>query len=92
MQQIINVGTVPSDGTGDPIRTSFSKTNTNFTEVYSLISSNNKIRNAPIASVGQLGDVAGLIAIDSTYFYYCTATYDGLASIWKRQLLTGATW
>jgi len=33
-QQIINVGTVPNDGTGDPIRTSFEKANANFTEIY----------------------------------------------------------
>jgi hypothetical protein len=34
-QQIINVGNSPNDGLGDPIRTSFEKTNSNFTELYS---------------------------------------------------------
>ena len=33
-QQIINVGAYPNDGAGDPIRTSFQKTNANFTELY----------------------------------------------------------
>jgi len=33
-QQIINVGNSPNDGQGDPIRTSFQKTNANFTELY----------------------------------------------------------
>lgn len=33
-QQIINVGTNPNDGTGDPARTAFTKTNSNFTELY----------------------------------------------------------
>ena len=33
-QQIINVGTSPNDGQGDSIRLSFTKTNTNFTELY----------------------------------------------------------
>ena len=29
-REIINIGTVANDGTGDPIRTSFEKTNDNF--------------------------------------------------------------
>lgn len=33
-QQIINVGSSPNDGFGDPIRTSFQKVNANFTELY----------------------------------------------------------
>jgi len=33
-QQFINVGTAPDDHTGDPVRTAFTKTNENFTELY----------------------------------------------------------
>lgn len=33
-QQLINVGTDPNDGTGDPLRTAFEKANDNFTELY----------------------------------------------------------
>lgn len=33
-KQVINIGTVANDGTGDPIRTSFNKTNGNFDELY----------------------------------------------------------
>ena len=33
-QQIINVGTAPNNGTGDPARTAFQKCNDNFTELY----------------------------------------------------------
>ena len=33
-QQIINVGPSPNDGLGDPLRTSFTKINDNFTELY----------------------------------------------------------
>jgi hypothetical protein len=33
-QQTINVGTAPNDNTGDPARTAFTKTNNNFTELY----------------------------------------------------------
>ncbi len=34
-QQIINIGAVANDGTGDPLRTAFDKANDNFTELYS---------------------------------------------------------
>ena len=33
-QQIIGVGSTPNDGTGDPVRTAFTKSNDNFTELY----------------------------------------------------------
>ena len=33
-QQLINVGTVAGDNTGDPGRTAFQKVNANFTEIY----------------------------------------------------------
>lgn len=33
-KQIINIGTVANDGTGDPLRSAFDKTNDNFTELY----------------------------------------------------------
>jgi len=33
-QQTINIGTTANDGTGDPIRTAFDKSNDNFTELY----------------------------------------------------------
>ena len=33
-KQTINIGAVPNDGTGDPVRTAFTKANDNFTECY----------------------------------------------------------
>ena len=33
-QQIINVGTTPNDGLGDPLRTAFTKTNDNFNQLF----------------------------------------------------------
>ena len=36
-QLIINVGLAPNDGTGDPLRTAFQKTNSNFTELYNAV-------------------------------------------------------
>ena len=35
-RQNINIGTTVNDGTGDPLRTSFDKTNDNFAELYSV--------------------------------------------------------
>jgi|SRR6056297_268462 len=35
-KQIINIGTTANDGTGDPLRTSFQKTNSNFNELYGM--------------------------------------------------------
>jgi len=45
-QQIINVGTAPNDGQGDPIRTAYVKCNDNFTELYNFINTS----PAPIAN------------------------------------------
>lgn len=33
-QQVIGIGTLANDGSGDPVRTAFNKINLNFTEVY----------------------------------------------------------
>lgn len=33
-KQTINIGSAANDGTGDPLRTAFDKTNDNFTELY----------------------------------------------------------
>ena len=78
-QQTINVGAAPNDGLGDPIREAFIKCNDNFTELYDRVQT-----TAPTDPEGSAGDVAGMIAWDSTYFYICTADYDGSAVIWQR--------
>ena len=33
-QLVINIGTVPNDGEGDPLRTAFQKINNNFTQLF----------------------------------------------------------
>lgn len=58
-QQVINVGTVANDGTGDPLRTAFIKVNANFAEVYAVLPhdvSGNPIQAAPIVSPVFTGD------------------------------------
>lgn len=86
-REVINVGTVPNDGTGDPIRTAYEKCNNNFGELYSRVQT-----EAPTSAVGSAGDFAGMIAIGTnplaaaTYgkFYYCFADFDGSSEIWRQ--------
>jgi len=84
-QQIINVGTAPNDGLGTPIRTAFQYTNNNFTQLFSLPNP-----TPPSTLVGKAGDVPGMYAFSSAYFYYCFGTYDGTTIIWA-QIVQGNT-
>jgi len=49
---------------------------------------------APANSTGVEGDRAGMISVDSTYLYVCTADWvsPGTANIWTRTLLTTGAW
>jgi len=38
-QQIINIGTLPNDGTGDPLRVAYDKINDNFDQLFDVVSS-----------------------------------------------------
>jgi hypothetical protein len=56
-QQIINVGTLPNDGTGDPIREAFTKVNNNFSNLFALsskITTVNLTNNTPDQVVFQI--------------------------------------
>jgi hypothetical protein len=47
----------------------------------------------PAHSYGDIGDVAGMVAFDSTYIYYCTANYaNSSTNIWKRVALDATSW
>lgn len=83
-QQLINIGSAPNDGLGDPIRTAFGKCNSNFSELYNRVQT-----NPPTSSTGVSGDLAGMIAWNSTYFYVCTGDYDGTTDIWQRIAFDG---
>ena len=85
-QQIINVGTAPNDGLGDPIRTSFTKCNTNFSELFSRVQD-----TPPAGPTGTTGDAAGMIAFDNTYLYVCVADFDDTTEIWRR-IAFDTTW
>lgn len=77
--QVINVGAVPNDGIGDPIRTAFIKCNDNFSFLNSR-----SVTTPPATSIGSVDDTAGQTAYDSQYFYVCFQDYDGSSIIWGR--------
>lgn len=78
-QEVINVGTVPNDGTGDPLRTAYIKCNSNFSELYSRLQT-----QVPQSAVGSPGDLYGMMAFDDQYLYYCFQDYDGSSEIWRQ--------
>lgn len=57
-QLLIGVGTAGNDGTGDPLRTAFTKANTNFTELYST-----RLTSAPSANGISLVSAANYAAM-----------------------------
>jgi hypothetical protein len=58
-QQIINTGAVANDGTGDPLRTAFTETNSNFTEIYTAgpVDSNVRIVDNTILTINTNGNL-----------------------------------
>jgi hypothetical protein len=48
---------------------------------------------APAYSYGAAGDIAGMVAFDSSYIYYCTSNYvNNSTNIWKRVALDATSW
>jgi hypothetical protein len=60
-QQLIQTGTLANDGTGDPLRTSFTKVNSNFTELY-----NAKNALATVANSGSYNDLVNKPSIPTS--------------------------
>jgi len=58
-QIIIDTGAAANDGTGDPLRTAFTDTNTNFTEIYTAgpVASNVRIANNTISTITTNGNL-----------------------------------
>ena len=50
------------------------------------------VTTVPEHSTGRSGDIAGLVAYDVSYMYYCTSYYDGSSHIWKRVAWSVGTW
>lgn len=57
-KQTINVGTTANDRTGDPLRTAFTKVNSNFTELYANVAT---LSSAVVTDVSDLTDTQGLL-------------------------------
>lgn len=57
-QQIINIGTVANSRNGDPLRTAFTKINTNFSELYTNLNSGANLGNIKISgsTIGTQGE------------------------------------
>ena len=82
--QNINIGSAELAGDGESIRVAFEKINNNFQEVTQRVSIMEVQLRTVASKKGADGDVAGNIAVDSNYFYFCKAAYDGSSDIWSR--------
>jgi hypothetical protein len=58
-QYVINIGAIPNDGTGDPLRTAFNETNLNFNQVFAAgpVLSNIQIANNSILTINTNGNL-----------------------------------
>lgn len=58
-QYVINIGAIPNDGTGDPLRTAFNETNLNFNQVFAAgpVLSNIQIVNNKILTTNTNGNL-----------------------------------
>lgn len=64
-QQLIDIGDKPADGSGDPIRVSFDKTNQNFTEIYNEIASILAGGGTPGAYVSSVAGKTGAVQLNT---------------------------
>lgn len=62
MQQVINIGQRPRDGTGDPLRTAFDKTNQNFTELYGVFGGVPVLQLQPVTFAQLSAPALGMLA------------------------------
>lgn len=84
-QQIINIGTIGGDGTGDTIYDGGAKINANFTELYAgniLTGDKSSALDAGTFKQMSLGD---------DYLYVCTQTGTAGNAIWKKTPLFKST-
>jgi len=84
MTQLTIVTTPTNSGDGTPLATAFNYCNSNFSELYARFQV-----APPVSLIGSTGDVPGMYAVDSTYFYYCFADYDGTSTIWGQVTQVG---
>jgi hypothetical protein len=58
-QNVINIGTIPNDGTGDPLRVAFNDTNLNFDQIFAtgIVNSNIQVANTTILTINNNGNL-----------------------------------
>lgn len=66
-QELINIGTTPNDGTGDSLRTAFTKINNNFTQIFQTASD--------VSNVFTVGTTADQILFQTTANNFTTGTF-----------------
>lgn len=48
--------------------------------------------SAPASSIGQAGDMPGMIFANPLFIYICFGVYDGVSNIWAKTATVGTTW
>jgi hypothetical protein len=85
-KQTIQLGTVANDGTGDPLRTAFTKTNENFTELYTSVAALQS-SDADLTAIAALTGTSGFLKKTSANNWTLdTSTY--LTAITSNQIIT----
>jgi hypothetical protein len=95
-QQIIDTGSTANDGTGDPIRTAFQKTNDNFTELYnaSAVSVTGNVTGGNVSTSGLVtatGNITGGNLRTSGSVSTGGLTYSGLEVISPNYITVSGT-
>ena len=91
---VVNIGTYPNDGTGDPIRTAFSNVNVNFANIYAtfLITDSLAANVATLTSnnVSFVGSVAAANVVSNSNLQANLANYTNTATIAAANYQTAA--
>jgi hypothetical protein len=66
-QQIINIGALPNDGEGDPLRVAFQKVNNNFTNLFATASQ--------ISIANTTGNVSGQVIFETEISNFLSAVF-----------------
>lgn len=66
-QEIINIGALPNDGTGDPLRTAFGKINNNFTTLWNT--------STGVGTANTSGSSPGQVIFESAIANYSSASF-----------------
>ena len=77
--QLINIGSIADDGTGDDLRTAFQKINSNLSEIYSTTGGAAATTATPNSAV--VRDSSGDIYVNKSFFKNVFSAVSGVGSI-----------